>query len=366
MWTTPPPPARPVTCDCQSIQPVNVSGLDGLVVCAASSHLHRKLWLTLEAHEVPFQTHARTFTLLPETFPALNAVLDSFSTTERHELLATPWQDGHPDPWQTAPLDQWLHRLNTPWFAEACRQVYFEVQPIVHLDSLRVYGHEALVRAHWAGQTLGAGALLQAAAVHGQARAFDAHARRQAITQVYPALPPEQRLFINFSPSVVYNPDICLQTTFEACRQVDAHFTRLVFEVTESEAFPDLKLLRRILERYRAEGAQVALDDLGAGHTSLAYLAELQPDVVKLDRALVHGLHAGDPRLPLVQALISYAHDLGIRVVAEGIETADELALVTTLGSDYGQGYYLGRPSAQPMIGPVIGGKRFSAPVPMI
>ncbi|WP_245593213.1 EAL domain-containing protein [Deinococcus frigens] len=347
--THPSPPTVAATCDCQAIQPVVAPGLDGLALYTASSHLQRKLWLTLEAHHLAFQTQGSAFILLPENFAALGAVLDSFSTTERHEVLATPWHGGHPDPWHTAPLDQWLHRLTTPWFAEACQHIYFEVQPIVHLDRLEVYGHEALVRAHWAGQTLGAGPLLQAAATHGQARAFDAHARRNAITQVYPILPPGQRLFINFSPSVVYNPDICLQTTFEACRQVGADFSRLVFEVTESEAFPDLTLLRRILERYRAEGAQVALDDLGAGHTSLAYLAELQPDLVKLDRALIHGLHAADPRLALVQALITYAHDLDIRVVAEGIETAGELALVTALGSDYAQGYYLGRPATQPV-----------------
>lgn len=342
-------PPAPVRCDCQAIQATDAGSLEGLALRAESSHLQRKLWTALAAHDLSFQTHGPAFVLAPETFTTLGSVLDSFSSTERHEVLATPWRGGGPDPWQTARLEQWLHRLNTPWFAAACQQLDFEVQPIVALDGLQVYGHEALVRAQWRGQRLGAPALLRAAAAHGQDRAFDAHARLGAITQVYPALPRGQRLFINFSPSVVYNPDVCLRSTFETCRQVGADFSRLVFEVTESEAFPDLTLLRRILQRYRAEGAQVALDDLGAGHTSLTYLAELRPDVVKLDRGLIQGLSADDPRLPLVQALITYAHDLDIRVVAEGIETATELALVTALGSDYAQGYYLGRPAAQPV-----------------
>lgn len=340
---------RLAACDCQSLQPVELGRLEGLAVYAASVHLQRKLWLTLEAHGSEFQKCGPAFVLAPAAFAVLGQVLAAFSVTERREVLATPWQGGGPDPWQTAPLEQWCCRLDSPWFAAACQQLHFEVQPIVRLSDMQVYGHEALVRARWAGQTLGAAALLEAAAAHGQARAFDAHARHRAITQVYPALPPEQLLFINFSPSVVYNPDICLRTTFEVCRQVGADFSRLVFEVTESEAFPDLGLLRRILQRYRAEGAQVALDDLGAGHTSLTYLAELRPDVVKLDRALIQGIHPADPRVPLVQALITYAHDLGIRVVAEGIETASELALVTALGSDYAQGYHLGRPAPQPI-----------------
>ncbi|MDV6374558.1 EAL domain-containing protein [Deinococcus arenicola] len=336
-------------CDCQSLQPGHNSGLEGLALYAASSHLRRKLHLLLEAHHLAFELHGPAFVVAADSFTALNVLVDSFSMTERHELMSTPCQGSQPDPWQTAPLVQWLHRLNTPWFVGAAQHLHFEIQPIVGLGTMQVYGHEALVRARWNGQHLGAPALLNAAAAHGQARAFDAQARRNAITQVYPMLPPQQRLFVNFSPSVVYNPEICLQTTFEACREVGADLSRLVFEVTESEAFPDLKMLRRILQRYRAEGAQVALDDLGAGHTSLLYLAELQPDVVKLDQALIRGLHADDARLPLVEALISYAHALGIQVVAEGIETADELALVMELGSDYGQGYYLGRPAANPV-----------------
>ncbi|WP_229776576.1 EAL domain-containing protein [Deinococcus ruber] len=278
-------------------------------------------------------------------FDRLAAVLNAFSRIERAELLAMPWYAGHLDAWQVAPLTQWLQRVTTPWFDTVSDHLTFHFQPIVQLRTGAVYGYEALVRAEQHGQHRGAELLLQAAAAHGQARAFDAQARKTAIRQGYPQLQADQQLFINFAPGVVYNPDICLQTTFATCREVGADFSRLVFEVTESEAFPDLTLLRSILERYRQEGAQVALDDLGAGHTSLNYLSELKPDIVKLDRGLVSGLHREDRRVPLITALIGYAHDLGIRVVAEGIETPDELAQIIALGADYAQGYFLGRPS---------------------
>lgn len=337
--------AGPAICDCYAVTPLDLCAVTALSIRVSSVHLHHKLAVLLSAHEVSSEPEADSLRINRAAFGRLEEVLSAFSRTERPDLLAAPWLDGQLDVWQLAPLEQWVHRLKTPWFSSASDHLTFHLQPIVHLGTGGVYGYEALVRAQYQGQLIGAGPLLQAAAAHGQARAFDAHARKTAIGQGYPQLGADQQLFINFAPGVVYNPEICLQTTFAVCRAVEADFSRLVFEVTESETFPDLKLLRSILKRYQQEGAQVALDDLGAGHTSLSYLQELRPDIVKLDRALISGLHEDDRRVPLVSALIGYAHDLGIRVVAEGIETSDELALMVTLGADYAQGYFLGRPT---------------------
>ncbi|WP_240741209.1 EAL domain-containing protein [Deinococcus sp. Arct2-2] len=314
---------------------------------ASSSHVQRKLTLLLTAHDIPLQAEQSALLISASDFDKLPLVLAAFLTNERPHLLVAPWDGERLDPWSLAPFEHWVRRLESPWFHEASEHLLFHFQPIVQLGTGQVYGYEALVRAQWDGHFFGAGALLDAAAAHGQARAFDALARRNAIVQGYPKLGPDQLLFINFAPGVIYNPDVCLQTTYDACREVGADLSRLLFEVTESEAFPDLGLLKRILESYRAEGAQVALDDLGAGHTSLMYLTELKPDIVKLDRALISGLHGSDPRVALVEALVHYAHDLGIRVVAEGIETAQELQLVMELGTDLAQGYYLGRPVPQ-------------------
>ncbi|MCP2014502.1 EAL domain-containing protein (putative c-di-GMP-specific phosphodiesterase class I) [Deinococcus sp. HSC-46F16] len=327
------------------------SAAGGLYLHAASQHVRRRLSAWLAALGLSHERRPEGPLVTADAFGTLPALLDMFSPTERADLFAAPCRtDGSPDAWQMAPLERWVQRLDSGWFFGASERLRFHLQPIVALRGGEVYGYEALVRAEGEGGAglIGAGPLLQAACTHGQARAFDAQARRGAIRQIYPQLAPGQVLFINFAPGVVYNPDVCLQTTFQTCREVGADFSRLLFEVTESEAFPDLGLLRRILDRYRAEGAQVALDDLGAGHTSLTYLAELRPDVVKLDRALISGLHGSDRRTPLVLALVEYAHDLGIRVVAEGIETETELRLVRELGADYAQGYFLGRPAPLP------------------
>ncbi|WP_394650444.1 EAL domain-containing protein [uncultured Deinococcus sp.] len=338
------------SCDCHALDP-DLSPPTGLAVRAASPYLRRKLGVALHALDWEPEWRGEAALLTPAVPERLRTLLEAFSPTERPELSAAPWDGAEVDPWQAAPLERWVRRLLSGWFTAASQALEFHMQPVVALASGQVYGYEALVRARWQGDLIGAGALLDAAAARGQHRAFDALARRTAIRQVYPQLAPEQVLFINFAPGVVYDPNICLRTTFEACREVGADFGRLLFEVTESESFPDLKLLASILERYRAEGAQVALDDLGAGHTSLTYLAALRPDLVKLDRDLIRNLHGDDARVPLVQALIRYAHDLGIRTVAEGVETAQELRLVTELGADYAQGYLLGRPAPSP-VGP--------------
>jgi EAL domain-containing protein (putative c-di-GMP-specific phosphodiesterase class I) len=278
-------------------------------------------------------------------FHLLLALVEGLNEADRLAFQAVPCTAEGPRIWDVRPLHIWAERLGSDWFEPATQNLVFYGQPIVEVQTGHVVAYEALVRARLGEELIGAGPLLKAAAAHDQMRAFDALARTTAIRQLYGKLSPSQSLFINFAPGVVYNPDICLQTTFQACREVGADFSRLVFEVTEGEDFPDMRLLKSILERYRQEGARVALDDLGSGRTSLSYLAELKPDIVKLDRTLIQGLHPSKPAFRLVRSLVEYAHDLGIQVVAECVEQLEELIAVRETGVDLVQGYYLGGPA---------------------
>ena len=333
-------------CDCQDIRSTRLDP-QGLAIHARVKHVRHLLGQLLAECPELVGTQGDALLVRGDLVPLLRRLCAALTYNQRQEARAAPWDGQTVDFSRSASLAVWVDRLDSPWFAAAAEALHFLVQPIFDLTDGAVHGHEALVRARLGGRDIPAGALLQAAEAHDQMAAFDARARSQAITQAYPRLATE-RLFINFSPTVIYDPDICLGATFRTCAETGADPSRLVFEVTEAHAFPDLALLRRILDRYRAEGAHVALDDMGSGHTSLLYLSALRPDYVKLDRGLLSGIADGDPRVALVGALIRYAHDLGVQVIAEGIEAREELQIVHALGADLAQGYFLARPAAEP------------------
>jgi EAL domain-containing protein (putative c-di-GMP-specific phosphodiesterase class I) len=125
----------------------------------------------------------------------------------------------------------------------------------------------------------------------------------------------------------------------------------LELEITESVLMDQTEAGTRAL---RALGVKLVLDDFGTGYSSLAYLKHLPLDTIKIDRSFLNGLEADDANLPIVQAVISLAHGLGIGVVAEGIETAAQLARLRTLDCDRGQGFYFARPMPAADVEPLL------------
>ncbi len=334
-------------CDCQRLRPF--AAAQDVVVYSPSSHISRRLTLLCGAarrsDSGPGWHFGNAAGDLTQTIEALAAAL---KPNEVGQVQVVPLLEGQPAYWQAMSLPLWLTLQQTSWFPEALDHLTPAFQPVFDLRSGAVFGHEALIRARLGERLYGAGELLAAAPAHGGQHVFDRQARLAAIEQgaaLIKAAQGQGHLFINFMPGVVYDPEVCLSSTFAACRKAGVDPARLVFEVVETEQFPDLALLKSVLDRYRREGMQVALNDLGAGHSSLTYLKTLRPDIVKLDKDLMLGITADDPRTPLVQALIKYAHDLGVRVVAEGLETPAELEAAAALGADLGQGYGLGRPA---------------------
>lgn len=120
---------------------------------------------------------------------------------------------------------------------------------------------------------------------------------------------------------------------------------RLVVELTEHEQVPDYPQLLAVLTGLRASGLRLAVDDTGAGFASLQHVTHLHPDIVKLDTAFVRDVHRDASRRAVARALTAFAGDIGAALVAEGIETAEELRELLRLGTHLGQGYHLGRPA---------------------
>src|SRR5690606_32633258 len=117
---------------------------------------------------------------------------------------------------------------------------------------------------------------------------------------------------------------------------VGAPLPRLVLELTEHDPVTDYTALERALRPWRAAGMRLAVDDAGAGYASFTHVLRLRPELIKLDTGLVRDIHVDAPRQALARAVVGYAHDMGVDVVAEGIETAAELHTLAALGARYG------------------------------
>lgn len=276
---------------------------------------------------------------------ALEAVLAGLTPSERPALYAVPLDEPEALPVGAETL---LGRARSPWLPGLLDDggLYPHLQPIVDLGTGAVHGREALMRGDHAGATLTGGQILRAARDHDALVHFDAQARTTALAQGLPLLPAGETLFVNVTPTAIYDPEGCLAATWAVARRLGLSLDRVCFQVVETEAFADLAFLGEILAVCRDRGAGVALEDLGSGSASLRSLRELRPDLVKLDRGLVAGVDRDRAQRRMLTALVDEAHELGIRVVAEGIETARELAVCQAAGVDLGQGPYLGRPAA--------------------
>ncbi|UOY03517.1 EAL domain-containing protein [Blastococcus sp. PRF04-17] len=219
------------------------------------------------------------------------------------------------------------------------RSVY---QPIVSLADRSVVAHEALLRGVVDGREVGGGDLFFVAEQAGWLHRLDRIGRESAISGAAAWLGDDD-LFVNFNPTSVFRPQVCLSTTERVVHESGIEPTQLVFEVVESHAIADRGHLVSILDHYRSLGWRVALDDVGAGWSSLSLLAAVRPEVVKLDKALVQELPDDGARTVLT-AVTDLAHQLGAVVVAEGVETERLAEEVTALGADLGQGWLFGRP----------------------
>jgi EAL domain-containing protein (putative c-di-GMP-specific phosphodiesterase class I) len=142
---------------------------------------------------------------------------------------------------------------------------------------------------------------------------------------------------MNISPATLLTPEAT-----QLLRRLP--LDRVLLELSEHSAVEDYDALTVVLAPLRADGMRLAIDDVGAGFSSLRHIVLTSPDVMKLDRSIVDGV-SGDPVLTtLVRSLVAFGHDCGARVVAEGVETPEDAAALLALGVDYGQGWHFGRP----------------------
>ncbi len=223
-------------------------------------------------------------------------------------------------------------------------------QPIVDIRTGKIFAHEALVRG-----PNGEGAASVLSQVRSDNRyAFDQQCRVKAIelaSQLYDSN-DEVRLSINFMPNAVYEPRACIRLTLATAMKTGFPLDRIIFEFTEDEQL-DAKHVLHILRTYRDMGFKTAIDDFGAGHSGLGLLTQFQPDIVKLDMALIRGIDLDPVKRTIVKHTLNMLDDLQIMPLCEGVETAGELSVLSDLGVSLIQGYLLAKPSFEQLAVPV-------------
>ncbi|WP_198972400.1 phosphodiesterase [Xylophilus sp. ASV27] len=239
-------------------------------------------------------------------------------------------------------------------------QLHAVFQPLADLRTGAVYGHEALIRGPVDTPLHAPDALLALARRAGIPQAFELFCLRTVLADWHRAC-GTGRLFVNIGADALvqavrrHGPDALLR----ALRTARVDPRQLVLEITEHERVPDLEALREVARQVHACGAMLALDDFGDGHSSLRLWSELRPDFVKIDKYFTRGiglqeggsaLHGGPEKIQVLRAIQGIANIFGTRLVAEGIETVQELCALRELGISHGQGYLLGRPAMAPRL----------------
>ncbi|WP_419147466.1 EAL domain-containing protein [Pseudoalteromonas 'SMAR'] len=265
------------------------------------------------------------------------------STPEAPDLVAIA---------RVASVETMVRRFQARWIKTAVEKESYQswYQPIVHADSTaqepKIFGHESLFRLFDEDNNVVPPAFVfNLADQSGLLYSVDLIARRSAVEHAARAQ-LSGKVFINFNPSSIYDPSYCLRSTATAINELGFRPEDIVFEVTETHQARDINHLKGILAFYRSCGFGVALDDIGSGWSSLNMMAQLRPDYIKIDMDLVRNIHINRHKQNIVSHLIQLAHDNGVEVIAEGIESEAEAEVLREMRVNYMQGYLFGKPAA--------------------
>ncbi len=238
------------------------------------------------------------------------------------------------------PLEKVLHEAG----------LYPVYQPIVNLSDASIHAHEALIRGPRGSPMHTPDALLRAAAQEYLGFEFE-YACLATILRHWGQMKAPGRLFVNISAAVLTQlvTSRGVDTLLKPIVDLGILSRMLVLEITEHERVDDMDALADVVAQVRSAGVALALDDFGDGRSSLRLWSQLKPDVVKIDKYFTKNISQHGDKLKTIQALLQIADIFGTALVAEGVETKEDLRVLRDLGLSYGQGYFLGHPNAEPL-----------------
>jgi EAL domain-containing protein (putative c-di-GMP-specific phosphodiesterase class I)/GGDEF domain-containing protein len=218
-------------------------------------------------------------------------------------------------------------------------------QPVVSLVDATVLGYEALSRGPQGSVLERPDALFGAATSHDLNWELEYICRAKALENAKNML-SDKMIFINVDPKIINDPRFSKGQTREMLDNFRANAGNIIFEITEKTAIEDYMSFCRILDNYTSQGYKIAIDDAGSGYSGLRMLAQTHPHFIKVDMDLVRNIDKDGLKQALMEALNDFSVTSNSKIIAEGIETEEELATLIRLGVPYGQGFFLQRPVA--------------------
>lgn len=216
----------------------------------------------------------------------------------------------------------------------------FAYQPIIHMGKRCIYSYEALIRGL---NNEPAGEILQQVSP-AEMYYFDETCRVQALElAVYLGL--SRRLNLNLLPVSAHTSPTAISSVLAAAERLHVNPEQIVLEILEREIIHDFQGFIATVNEYRGSGLVFAIDDFGSGYSGLNLLAEFQPALIKLDMHLVHGIDRQGPRQAIVRGILRTCQDLGIEIIAEGVERAEEYYWLQSEGIELFQGRLFAGPA---------------------
>jgi EAL domain-containing protein (putative c-di-GMP-specific phosphodiesterase class I) len=299
------------------------------------------------------QVYGRARRVLTDRLPALLAELSEKLGRAGDHVRVSP-EDPQQTKWDAVgnlmPLRLATRQVRALWLLDVLRDgsLYVEFQPIFDLRSGETLGFEGLVRAEAAGGARHMAAeIFPAAVVLGIEAAFE---RLSWVTVLEAArrLPGESMLFLNVNPQLLIGPDSSLARLGEEAERMDFPYTRLALDLVEIERIESLERLQHALAVPHDLGVAIALDDVTSGYGTLRYCSDLAPRWIKVDSEITRRIGADPPRRAILQLLAQVARESRVGLIAEGIESAEDLDVCVAEGVFAAQGYFLARPSVSP------------------
>ena len=171
---------------------------------------------------------------------------------------------------------------------------------------------------------------------------------RKSILKKVKLIGLKKNIFININPDIIFDEDFYQGYTLKLLEKFSLEPNQIIFEITEKCSKKNEETLSRLIEHYKSQGFKIALDNVGTAYSGLERICILNPDFIKIDMQIIRNIEKDSLKQSMVKSLTHFSNETGINLVAVGVESANELDFLLSLGVQYAQGYYIGYPAEFP------------------